>query len=203
SCRNPMTETLKKECPLIYDCAVQVSHVIQKEIGYTISEDEIAYIAFHLGYALEIQKQRTNKINCTILVPHYYNMNIQVMEKLQKNFSDDLEIQNILTSEKELQYVDTELIVSAVKLKQVIATPYVIINPFFTLEDRQQITAKIFDIKEKKRKEQFVKTFLSLVDKKRFSYTTENQNSAELLKQLCGQMKEEGIVDETFYPQVI
>ena len=95
-----MTETLKKECPLIYDCAVQVSHVIQKEIGYTISEDEIAYIAFHLGYALEIQKQRTNKINCTILVPHYYNMNIQVMEKLQKNFSDDLEIQNILTSEK-------------------------------------------------------------------------------------------------------
>lgn len=203
SCRNPMTETLKKECPLIYDCAVQVSHVIQKEIGYTISEDEIAYIAFHLGYALEIQKQRTNKINCTILVPHYYNMNIQVMEKLQKNFSDDLEIQNILTSEKELQYVDTELIVSAVKLKQVIATPYVTINPFFTLEDRQQITAKIFDIKEKKRKEQFVKTFLSLVDKKRFSYTTENQNSAELLKQLCGQMKEEGIVDETFYPQVI
>ena len=56
-------------------------------------------------------------------------MNIQVMEKLQKNFSDDLEIQNILTSEKE--YVDTELIVSAVKLKQVIATPYVIINPFY------------------------------------------------------------------------
>ena len=61
---------------------------------------------------------------------------IQVIEKLQKNFSDDLEIQNILTSEKELQYVDTELIVSAVKLNQVIATPYVIINPFFTLEDR-------------------------------------------------------------------
>ncbi|MCU7701023.1 PTS sugar transporter subunit IIA [Enterococcus gallinarum] len=24
-----------------------------------------------------------------------------------------------------------------------------------------------------------------------------------MLKQLCGQMKEEGIVDETFYPQVI
>ncbi|EQC81480.1 PRD/PTS system IIA 2 domain protein [Enterococcus sp. HSIEG1] len=152
SCRNPMTETLKKECPLIYDCAVQVSHVIQKEIGYTISEDEIAYIAFHLGYALEIQKQRTNKINCTILVPHYYNMNIQVMEKLQKNFSDDLEIQNILTSEKELQYVDTELIVSAVKLKQVIATPYVIINPFLPLKIGNKLPPRSLISKKKNEK---------------------------------------------------
>ncbi|MCB5952854.1 BglG family transcription antiterminator [Enterococcus sp. BWT-B8] len=203
SCRNPMTETLKKECPLIYDCAVQVSHVIQKELDYTISEDEIAYIAFHLGYALEIQKQRTNKINCTILVPHYYNMNIQVMEKLQKNFVDDLEIQNILTSEKELKYVDTELIVSAVKLKQVVTTPYVVINPFFTLEDRQQIASKIFDIKEKKRRDQFAQNFLSIVDEGRFIYTTENQNSDELLKQLCSRMEEEGMVDERFYPQVM
>jgi lichenan operon transcriptional antiterminator len=203
SCRNPMTKTLKKECPLIYDCAVQVSHVIRKEIGYTISEDEIAYIAFHLGYALEIQKQRTNKINCTVLVPHYYNMNIQVVEKLQKSFSDDLEIQNIITDEKELKYVDTELIVSAVKLKQVIAIPYVIINPFFTLENRQQITDKIFDIKEKKRKDQFIKNFLSIVDEKRFIYTTEPQSSFELLKKLCNQMEEEGIVDGTFYSQVI
>lgn len=201
--RNPMTDTLKKECPLIYDCAVQVSHVIQKELNHTISEDEIAYIAFHLGYALEIQKQRTTKINCTILVPHYYNMNIQVMEKLQKSFADDLDIQNILTNEKELQYIDTELIISAVKLKTILTTPCVTINPFFTLDDRQQVAAKIFDIKEKKRHNRFKKNFLTIVDKKRFLVTTEQQTSETLLRQLCDQLEEEGMVDQQFFSQVI
>ena len=203
SSRNPMTETLKRECPLIYDCAVQVSHVIQKEVQHTISEDEIAYIAFHLGYALEVQKQCTTKVKCTILVPHYYNMNIQVLDKLQKNFADDLEIQNILTDEKELQYVETELILSAVKLNQLVTTPYVVINPFFTLEDRQQVSAKIFDIKEKKRRDQFSRNFLSIVDERHFLYTTESQKWEDLLSQLCSQLNEDGVVDEVFFSQVM
>lgn len=203
SCRNPMTETLKTECPLIYDCAVQVSHVIQKELNQTISEDEIAYIAFHLGYALEVQKQRTTKINCALLVPLYYNMNIQVMEKLQKHFSDDLDIKNILTNEKELQHVNSELIVSAVKLKQVTTTPYVIINPFFTLEDRRQISEKIFDIKERKSKEQFNKNLLSLVDEKHFLYTEKKGTCESLLQQLCQQMEQDGYVDKEFFTQIM
>jgi lichenan operon transcriptional antiterminator len=201
--RNPMTETLKKECPLIYDCAVQVSHMIQEELAYTINEDEIAYIAFHLGYALEVQKQRTTKIKCVVLVPLYYNMNIQVLEKLQKNFADDLDIQNILTNEKELQFIDTELIISAVKLKQVVTIPYVIINPFFTLENRQQITEKIFDIKQQKRKDIFSKNFLSIASKEHFLYTTENLAFDELLQQLCKKMEADGMVDESFFSQVM
>lgn len=201
--RNPMTETLKKECPLIYDCAVQVSHIIQKELNYTINEDEIAYIAFHLGYALEVQKQRTTKIKCVVLVPLYYNMNIQVLEKLQKNFADDLDIQNMLTNEKELQFIDTELIISAVKLKQVVTTPYVIINPFFTLENRQEITEKIFDIKQQKRKDVFSNNFLSIASERHFLYTTEELTSDALLQQLCDKMEADDIVDEHFFSQVI
>ncbi|WP_288227012.1 PRD domain-containing protein [uncultured Enterococcus sp.] len=203
SCRNPMTETLKKECPLIYDCAVQVSHIIQKELDQTINEDEIAYIAFHLGYALEVQKQRTTKINCALLVPLYYNMNIQVMEKLQKHFGDDLDIKNILTNEKELRHVSTELIISAVKLKQVTTTPYVMINPFFTLEDRQHVSEKIFDIKEKKREEQFSKNLLSLVNSDHFLHLKKKTTSTALLKRICQQMQQDGFVDTDFFTQIM
>ena len=203
SCRNPMTETLKKECPLIYDCAVQVSHIIQKELNQTINEDEIAYIAFHLGYALEVQKQRTTKINCTLLVPLYYNMNIQVMEKLQKHFGDDLDIKNILTNEKELRHVSTDLIISAIKLNQVTTTPSVTINPFFTLEDRQHVSEKIFDIKEKKREDQFSRTLLSLVDTTHFLYLEKKTTSDVLLKKICAQMEQDGFVGAHFFTQIM
>ncbi|GCF93103.1 transcriptional antiterminator [Enterococcus florum] len=203
SCRNPMTETLKKECPLIYDCAVQVSHVIQRELAHTITEDEIAYIAFHLGYALEVQKQRTSKINCALLVPLYYNMNIQVMKKLQNHFGDDLDITNILTNEKELQHIQTEFIISAIKLKQITTTPYVVINPFFTLEDRQQVSEKIFELKEIKRKEQFSKNLLSVVDKKHFIYREKKMASEPLLQELCTQMEQDGFVGNDFFTQLM
>ena len=57
----------------------------KNEIGYTISEDEIAYIAFHLGYALEIQKQRTNKNklhdSSASLLQHEYSGDGKASEK--------------------------------------------------------------------------------------------------------------------------
>ena len=49
-----------------------------------------------------------------------------------------------------------------------------------------------------------MKTLLSLVDKKRFSYTTENQKLRRIAQTTTwSNEKNEGTVDETFYPQVI
>ena len=48
-----------------------------------------------------------------------------------------------------------------------------------------------------------MKTFLSLVDKKRFSYTTENQKLRRIAQTIMWSNERRGIVDETFYPQVI
>jgi lichenan operon transcriptional antiterminator len=88
--KNPLTSTIKLNCPSIYDCAVHVSYTIKEETGFTMNDDEIAYVAFHLGYAIEMQKQAHSKITCSILFPFYYNYNVQLTDKLVKQFSEDI-----------------------------------------------------------------------------------------------------------------
>lgn len=41
--------------------------------GITLEEDEIAYIALHLGGALETQKELTNRVPAVLYCPSYYN----------------------------------------------------------------------------------------------------------------------------------
>ena len=42
--------------------------------GITLDEDEIAYIALHLGGALETQKELANRVPAVLYCPSYYNM---------------------------------------------------------------------------------------------------------------------------------
>lgn len=55
--KNPLTDGIKTSCPLIYDVSVSLAGTIKEKTGVSINDDEIAYIAFHLGSTLEAQKK--------------------------------------------------------------------------------------------------------------------------------------------------
>ena len=67
--RNPLTEEIKTSCPLIYDVSVCLSSIIKERTGISINDDEIAYIAFHLGSTLEAQKNLSEKVTAAPTAP--------------------------------------------------------------------------------------------------------------------------------------
>lgn len=73
-CKNPLVSEIRQSCPLIYDVSVQLSGIIREKTGITLDEDEIAYIALHLGGALETQKELANRVPAVLYCPSYYNM---------------------------------------------------------------------------------------------------------------------------------
>ena len=73
-CKNPLVSEIRQSCPLIYDVSVQLSGIIREKTGITLDEDEIAYIALHLGGALETQKELANRVPAVLYCPGYYNM---------------------------------------------------------------------------------------------------------------------------------
>lgn len=203
SAKNPLTNTIKRECPLIYDCAVHASHVIKEKTGYRISDDEIAYLAFHLGYAIELQRQSNVKISCTVLFPLYYNMNVQIINKLQQYFGDDISIHSIVTDESELNYAASDLIISSVQLHKIPEVPYVVITPFFIESDREKVSDKIFELKEQKKKNQFKLHLKSFLDERHFCHSTAKSEKEEVLRFICNIMNREGYTDEDFYAKIM
>ncbi|ALP35377.1 transcription antiterminator BglG [Paenibacillus sp. IHB B 3084] len=203
STKNPLTNTIKRECPLIYDCAVHASHVIKEKTGYIISDDEIAYLAFHLGYAIELQRQTNVKISCTVLFPLYYNMNVQIINKLQQYFGDDISIHSIVTDESDLNYVTSDFIISASQLHKIPEVPYVVITPFFVENDREKVSNKIFELKEQKKKNQFKIHLKSFLDERHFYNSTKWSDKEDVLRFICQIMNQDGYTDDDFFGKIM
>ena len=203
STKNPLTGTIKRECPLIYDCAVHASHVIKEKTGYIISDDEIAYLAFHLGYAIELQRQSNVKISCTVLFPLYYNMNVQIINKLQQYFGDDISIHSIVTDESDLNHVNSDFIISSAQLHKIPEVPYVVITPFFIESDREKVSDKIFELKEQKKKDQFKANLTSFLDKRHFYNSTKWSDKEDVLRFICEIMVQDGYTDDDFLDKIM
>ncbi|MDQ1000426.1 lichenan operon transcriptional antiterminator [Neobacillus niacini] len=201
--KNPLTSSIKLNSPAIYDCAVHVSYTIKEETGYTMNDDEIAYVAFHLGYALEMQKQANTKITCSILFPFYYNYNVQLTERLTNQFGEDLLIQHIVTNESDLDTLNSELVISAVQLNFVPKKPFVIVNPFFTAGDSNKVANKIHELKEVKRKASFKRNIDAITDKQLFKIVHSEGTKEETLTMICGIMEQKEFVDSNFLIDVI
>ena len=74
SVHNPLLHSIKAMSPIIYDIAVYISNLINHQEHVQLCEDEIAYIALHLGGALETQKELANRVPAVLYCPSYYNM---------------------------------------------------------------------------------------------------------------------------------
>ncbi|WP_020434390.1 BglG family transcription antiterminator, partial [Paenibacillus riograndensis] len=203
STKNPLTNSIKRECPLIYDCAVHASHVIKERTGYTISDDEIAYLAFHLGYAIELQRQSNVKISCTVLFPLYYNMNVQIINKLQQYFGDDISIHSIVTDESDLSHATSDFIISSAQLHKIPEVPYVVITPFFIESDREKVSDKIFELKEQKKKNQFKINLESFLDERHFCSSTKRSDKEDVLRFICQIMNQDGYTDDDFFCKIM
>src|SRR5690606_25508322 len=51
--RNPLTRSLKSAYPMIFEVAVSVVSALHERLGVPVDDDEIAYVAMHIGGRLE------------------------------------------------------------------------------------------------------------------------------------------------------
>ncbi|WP_137742909.1 BglG family transcription antiterminator [Robertmurraya siralis] len=159
--KNPLTYELKDSYPLIYELAVFISNQIQFMENIHIKEDEISYIAFHIGSYFERRKKLEKKILCAVISPNYYDMRLQLVQKLEKRFHDSIEIIKVLSDASEISSLkDIDLIISTLPLKGE-QTPSVFVHPYLIEKDYEYIQLQVNKLNEQK-KNQKVKQYLDL-----------------------------------------
>jgi lichenan operon transcriptional antiterminator len=83
--RNSQFRKIKNDFPLIYVIAVYISNIINKKTNHTLSEDEIAYIALHIGVLMEEKKAYSEKLTCVVLAPDYYTVNRTLFRRINSS----------------------------------------------------------------------------------------------------------------------
>jgi len=200
--KNPLTDSIKSSCPLIYDCAVSISYRIKTYTNCEINEDEIAYIALHIGATLVNQKNLQTKITCAILFPQHYDLDLKLAESLSSAFHNSLLIKNIVTKEKELQNIQVDFIISTIQFTNFTTLPFIIINTFLTEKDRKLISNKIEEIKKSKQKLQFLENLHSIFNESLFLRDRDFKNENEAIEFMCDEMQLQGYIKSTFKQEV-
>lgn len=197
--RNPLTEEIKTSCPLIYDVSVCLSSTIKERTGISINDDEIAYIAFHLGSTLEAQKNLSEKVTAALYCPSYYDTNVKLTDTINRHFSSELLITNIFTEERELEKTGkNDLVLSTVPLNSVIQLPLLQISPFFTEKDVQSLRRQLTEIKTNKRRKQFREYLEYLIVPEFFERRDDLTDYDQAVRHMVGKMVSMGYVDEDF-----
>lgn len=147
--KNPLTYKLKDSYPLIYEISVFISNEMQKIEDIVIKEDEIAYIAFHIGSFFERKKELENKILCAVVCPNYYDMQMQLVQKLEVKFRGSIEIIQISAEANDLLTEDIELIITTLPIKTG-QIPSVFVHPYITEVDYDHIQTQLLKLSERK-----------------------------------------------------
>lgn len=202
--RNPLTDSIKTSCPLIYDVAVKLSAIITEKTGFAVIDDEIAYIAFHIGNALETQRAYDSKISVILNCPTYYNMSYDLHEKLMGRFGNDIIVTDITASEAQFtNHPDIDLILSTVPLKHSLSLPCIQIHPFFTMADASLAEHAIVQIKARKQQQSFLRGIRTIIFPDFFEHLNQPMSKEEVLHYMCARLCERDFADERFEADIM
>lgn len=202
--KNPLTNNIKTSCPLIYDSAVEISMQIKEKTGLFINEDEIAYIAFHIGSALEAQKELASRLSTVIYCPAYYNMGKRLYETLNQRFATKILIANIATKEEEISKIGKcDFIISTVPFNTIPSIPYVQVQPFLSETDIAVIYQTIEKIDRQKKQEKFSSYLRQLVLPDFFEHSAVHRTQKEVIHYLCKRLADFGYVQAEFETEVL
>ena len=157
--KNPLTKSFKYDYPLIYDIAVFIAQIFSKDYDIMINEDEIAFIAFHIGSFFEINHMSKKKVQCLFAYTDYYGYHQNQIKKLNDLFRDDISIVAALpTSICNQSLPNVDLIISTENIKEY--SHVVTINPFITNKDIEKLR-KIIQKVVSEKKMKVLYTYLS------------------------------------------
>lgn len=151
SSRNPLQKTIKTSYPLVWDIAVFIASAIHKERNIEIDEDEISYIALHIGSHLERQAQAKNRVSATIVTPSYYDLHIVMRESIEKILGNEITIESVITRTDVRQSdIETDIVITTIPLDLPQET-IVQVQPFLSEDDIDTVRRTISRARKTKR----------------------------------------------------
>lgn len=201
--KNPLTETIKYNCPLIYDIAVFITDKLKKYIAFPNVEDEIAYFAIHIGTELERQNSLSDKVRCALLCPDYLDLREKLQNQLLSMFSNDIILIKAVSNLSELENEDFSLLISIAPC--VPTEKYYVYNISSNIFDNpfEKFSEKIRMVKRNTKKKTLIENFSNYFHEDLFIVDNDISTKDEAIKLLCAMMLKKGFVHKDFHESVL
>lgn len=194
--RNPMLSEIKLNYPVAFEAGIIAGRVLRRESGIAINEDEIGYLALHIGAALERKEMNVHPKRCLVVCASGIGSARLLSYKLQSKFGPRIEI--IGTTEyyklKEYPFDLVDFVVSTIPIRDSLPVPVIEVNTFLGEGDFERVQYVLKDQSEQS--SDYIKEELVFLQEKYDSRESTLQFFQQKLLNL-------GLVDESFLDSVM
>ena len=114
--RNPLTRTLKASYPMIFEVAVYIANRLQEQLGIPLVDEEIAYIAIHVGARLERNRTDDDPPTATIVCPGYHDLDSLLHSSLDRSLGTAIQVVKVETrADPDWAAMDSDLILTTIE----------------------------------------------------------------------------------------
>ncbi|MGE7070098.1 BglG family transcription antiterminator [Peribacillus butanolivorans] len=192
---NPLLQDIKSKYPHAFQAAVIAGIVLKQELEMEINENEIGYLALHLGAAMENKKIGIQPKKCIIVCASGVGSARLLASKIKARFGASVDIVGTTEYYKinQIPLHSLDFIISTIPISKDFPIPVIQVNTILGGNDLGKIE-KLFS-KEINQKLKYIREELVFLQK---NFETRE----EVLHFLGGQLADRGLVNEQFLESV-
>lgn len=201
--KNPLSDKIYIQNPVIYDVAVFIAQQIKKYYSYDFNKDEITFISLHVGAIIEKKSEESKKIKALLLMDKYYNyQNDDYLKTLNIKLNNSCEIINIANDVNSFNatYCDFIINMSSSNIENI---PNIKVSLFPSNKEFEAITNFANGINKKKKNAELLEKFRDFFDESLFEKNHYENSPEEMISYLCSKFQNEGIADENYKESVL
>ena len=190
---------IKKTYPLVFEMSVFIGHVIKEYTGSSVSEDEIGFLAIHLGAAYD--RLNIKYFYHVILIqPNSSTLTGACSDKILERFGERIVIDGILKyyETSVIESLHPDLIISTIPLSHKLDIPMISISMFVNTSDEYKIFRAITELDQRHYKTEFDNFIKCLIMEEYYFHNLECDTWQDVVSYMCDRLYEGERVEESF-----
>ena len=200
---NPLTFQMQLEYPIIFEFAIFVAGELYKNGFKQLDDNEIAFIAFHIGAYLGNNVTVNKKVKCCYLYLEYHNTQNKFIDTILNKYGNEIEFVQIAPYSNSVKInEDVELIISNLEINN--SNFYSVqVSPFINQKDIAKIEEAISNIKINSKIFETKKIIQSIFSKELYINELYANTNIELINKASDYFLKEGYCQKDFVDLVL
>lgn len=204
SMSNVYLKEIKRKYPLVFEMAVHVGEVLSERLEKKVGENELSFIALHLGAAYD-RVNNPSKYRAVVVIPNNQMLSKVFIDRINLRFEERMTIISHYNMFDERQIVvdSPNLIISTVPLKHYLEIPTLQLSLLFNYEDESKVFQLLNQLDKIRYRERFQKMMEHLTKRKLFYRKERVRDAKEAIVYLCDKLIKKGLADENYKSDVM
>jgi len=206
--QNPLANEIKATYPLIHDMAVYLSNYIGHRLKTTLNEDEISFIALHIGGYFEKHSQKLSLqyggVTCAFLYVSYHDIHQAALERIESALGGDIIMVKVCSvTDYRADALCCDLVISPVEIDRPRAGRVIRISPLLTNDDLDRVICSVEEIRAKKQGALALNILQKFLRPTLFERGFQAQDEEDAISKIVDRCVRQGLCDSTFRDDVI